>query len=154
MKNFIIFLLVAAVIGAACFYAWPIVKKMGRVKISDINYFEYTYTVGYEKDSNVAYKIECNSNNTCTATVKLKGMAQEDEIVQLVDDHFMTKLEHILIDHNVGDWNGFYKINKRILDGDSFTMKVKMNNNKKIEAHGYMSWTNHYGEAKDEIDKL
>ena len=155
MKRFIGFLLFLTVVVVALVYFYPTINRYFTVQIDDVSYFSFSYTTGLIKDTTVLYKVECNEDGKdCTATIKLRGVAEEDAKKTLVDSNFMRKLRNVLVDHNVGKWNNFYKSNSRTLDGDKFTLDVKMINGKKIQAHGYMKWPNNYGVVKDEFDNL
>jgi hypothetical protein len=57
-----------------------------------------------------------------------------------------------LNEHEVARWNGFDKNNRNVLDGNSFTLSVTMENGKDIHAHGYMKWPKGYQETKAALD--
>ena len=152
MKKFLGSVAIIVCVVGVVVYLLPYVKNLGKVKVDDITYFRYNYTIGYELNSNVSYLITCK--DICTATIKLKGVPEEDAVVKDLDSEFMEQLKRILMNYKVEKWNGFYKVNKHVLDGDSFALEVKMANNKKIEAYGYMKWPDHYGEVREEIDAL
>ena len=155
MRRFIAFLIFLSVVVVGLLYFYPTIKRYFAVQIDDVSYFSFSYTTGLIKDTTVLYKVECNDEGKeCTATVKRRGIAEEDAYKTLVDSNFMRKIRNVLVDHNVGKWNNFYKTNSHRLDGDSFTMDIKMINGETIQAHGYMKWPNNYGIVKDEFDKI
>ena len=57
-----------------------------------------------------------------------------------------------LNEYHVSRWNGFNKSDKYVLDGNSFSLNIRMKNNNTIEASGYMMWPNNYYEVKTYLD--
>lgn len=114
-------------------------------KIS-IKNFEYHYTINNSSNNSVRYKVECNDK--CNITINDRKEKKEYEISK---EH-LKELEEILTKYSVYRWNGYNKVNKKVKDGKSFTLKVTLENNKTIKAHGYMSYPNNYKLVKEEID--
>ena len=114
-------------------------------KIS-IKNFEYHYTINNSSNNSVRYKVECNDK--CNITINDRKEKKEYEISK----EYLKELEEILTKYSVYRWNGYNKVNKKVKDGKSFTLKVTLENNKTIKAHGYMSYPNNYKLVKEEID--
>ena len=114
-------------------------------KISRKN-FEYHYTINNSSNNSVRYKVECNDK--CNITINDRKEKKEYEISK----EYLKELEEILTKYSVYRWNGYNKVNKKVKDGKSFTLKVTLENNKTIKAHGYMSYPNNYKLVKEEID--
>lgn len=121
---------------------------------SEITYFSYGYTTGYgPANSDVFYKLELN-DGVYTAIIKQSGIALEDADEFVVDEAFVENLKKLLVDNNVQKWNGFNKSDSRVCDGSSFTLKIKIQNEDAVEAHGYMKWPKNYHEVKKEIEAM
>ncbi|MEE0265868.1 MAG: hypothetical protein UD936_09610 [Acutalibacteraceae bacterium] len=121
---------------------------------SGITYFSYGYTPGYgPANFDTCYKLELN-NGVYTATIKQSEIAPEDADEFVVDEAFVEKLTKLLADNNVQKWNGFNKSDSRVCDGSSFTLKIKIQNEDAVEAHGYMKWPKNYHEVKKEIEAM
>ena len=114
-------------------------------KIS-IKNFEYHYTINNSSNNSVRYKVECNDK--CNITINDRKEKKEYEISK----EYLKELEEILTKYSVYRWNRYNKVNKKVKDGKSFTLKVTLENNKTIKAHGYMSYPNNYKLVKEEID--
>ena len=152
IKKLLTFIIVVGVIAAVVYYyILPVLNKP--VEVDDISYFSFTYTTGYDVNAYVAYTVECSSEK-CTARVKLNGAEEDEAVIKDVDQEFLDKIKEIIVENHVEKWNGFNKSNKRIMDGNSFTLKVIMKNNQKIDAYGYMKWPNNYGTVSEQFDGL
>ena len=125
-------------------------KKLKKVRITNIKSIEFSYTKGYMINSNVSYKLECG--DYCIATICPYGTAREDVKEFKVDKSVLLEIENILNKYDVISWNGFNKADKNVLDGDSFSINIKMSDGGKIDASGYMMWPEGYKEFVSEID--
>ena len=121
-------------------------------KITDIEYFNFHYTTGYHMNAYVIYNLE-HKNNKYIASIKPNEIPDENAIKKEVDKSFVNNLKKILIKYQVETWNGFKKYDKNVLDGNSFSLNVRMQNSE-IESSGYMKWPKNYTEVKQELDKL
>lgn len=121
-------------------------------KITNIKQFEFYYTEGYEVESNVRYKIDCDY--ICTATIKPYGVSDEEKKVFEVDEDFMNSFIDIMNKYDVLKWDGFKKSDQNVLDGDSFSFYLKTKDNILIESSGYMMWPNNYSSVRKELDTL
>lgn len=127
-------------------------KKLKKVRINNIKSIEFSYTKGYMINSNVSYKLECG--DYCVATICPYGTSCEDAKEFKVDKSVLLEIENILNKYDVISWNGFNKADKNVLDGDSFSINIKMSDGGKIDASGYMMWPKNYREVKEELDKI
>ena len=126
-----------------------VLKK--EVVISDIKHMRFHYTRGYAMNADVSYEINCE-NGKCIAIYKPYGVANDDAMTKSVDSKFLKEIETIFKKYEVSKWNGFNGNNKYVLDGDSFSLYVVMNNDSRIEASGYMKWPKNYGDVRNELD--
>ena len=123
-----------------------------KVEIKNIKSFSFTYTNGYSAYSYTYYYVSCNEK--CLASIKPNDVPEEEKIEVEIQQETIDKLQDILIKYDVAKWNGFNKNDKSVLDGDSFSINIKMDNEKIITAHGYMKWPKNYSSVKKEIDEL
>ena len=121
-------------------------------KIENIDRLRFSYTDGYAINSYASYVLTCDLE--CTATVKPVGVSEEDFLSYNVSSDTIKKIEDLLNDNNVSNWNGFKKSDKYVLDGDSFSFSLHMSNGKSIEASGYMKWPKNYNEVKSRLDSI
>lgn len=130
-----------------------IIKSIKKVEISSIKSFKYFYSNGYAINANTEYTLEYKDNNYIV-TIKPNGVPEEDKKEFEVDKEFASKIEEIFKKYDVGYWNGFDKIDSRVLDGDSFSFSVTFENEDEIYASGYMVWPKNYREVKEELNNL
>lgn len=153
MKRIIIvmgtFLFIVVLVGCFVFFK-DRPKKIN--KIEDIKSFHYSYTVGNYYEASVVYELECKDK--CSLKIKRERVTIEDATIYEVDRELVDELEDILNKYNVGHWNGFDKNNRNVLDGNSFTLSIKMDNNEEVYARGYMKWPKNYQEVKKDIIDL
>lgn len=129
-----------------------LLKRPKKVSITNIKLLEFSYTNGTMINSNVYYKLECNDD--CGATISPYGTAMEDAKEFKVDKGVVLDIENVLNKYDVAIWNGFNKTDKYVLDGDSFSINIKMSDGKTIEASGYMMWPKNYRSVEEELDKI
>ena len=146
IRYLVIFLGVIIIITILIF----LINILKKNKIVNIKEIEFRYTNGNMINSDIYYKIECK--DTCLLRIKQYGNPNEEEYN--VDKCVLNDIENILNKYNVSSWNGFNKSDNNVLDGNSFSIYIKMNDNSKIEASGYMIYPNNYSSVKKELDTL
>lgn len=125
------------------------------IEIKDIYSFNISYSKGYAINANIRYEmIFDKEKNKYIAKIKPYGILEKDKKEFVVDNDKIIELENILKKHYVEKWDGFNKMAKDVLDGDSFYLSVFMNDNNSIHASGYMMWPDGYGEFILDIDEF
>jgi len=154
MKSKYIIIIISLVIVFLIVIALLCTKLLNKkIELKNIKYFSFSYSNGYAINSNIIYTLK-KENNKLFVSIKPYGIDDEEKLETAVDSSFLSDLENVLNKYNVGSWNGFNKNNKYVLDGDSFSLSVNLENDKSISAHGYMEWPNNYNSVKEELDKL
>lgn len=153
MKSKYIIIIISLVIVFLIVIALLCTKLLKKIEIKNIKSFSFSYTNGYAVNSNIIYTLK-KENNKLFVSIKPYGIDDEEKLETTVDSRFLSDLENILNKYNVGSWNSFNKNNKYVLDGDSFSLSVNLENGKSISAHGYMEWPNNYNSVQEELDKL
>ena len=148
-KVFLIFVLIGVVIILFAF----LFGRAKPVEIGALQSFRYDYNQGYMANSNVWYTLELK-DGVYTAGVKPHNVPPEEEQSFAVDQSFARELEQILVDHEVGAWNGFDKVDKRVLDGNGFSLYITMTDGTSVDAHGYMRWPKNYTDVKAAVEAL
>ena len=123
-----------------------------KIVINKFSYFHFSYSTGYAINSQVIYEIKCDDK--CIATIKPDGVDEENSTKVELNDNDINKLISILKKYKVNKWNGFKKFNKHVMDGNSFSLYMKMNNDDYISAIGYMKWPKNYNDVKSELDSF
>ncbi len=119
--------------------------------ISNMKSFYFTYTNGYAMNSYTRYEIK-KEDDKYVASIKQDGKSEEETVKVNLSESSLKELEDILNKYNVSDWDGFNKTDKDVLDGDSFSCSIGMENGKGISASGYMKWPKNYKEVVSELD--
>ncbi len=119
-------------------------------KITSISHFSFYYSQGYSINSDIRYYLDCD--NKCIAKIKPYGM--NEETIKEVDDSFVESLITILNNYEVIKWDGFDRVAKDVLDGDSFSLYLESKDSIKIHSSGYMLWPENYREVREELNKL
>ena len=129
-----------------------VLNKHKKINITNIKSISFSYNNGYALNSDVLYKIECSDK--CITTIVPYGTSRDDQKEFIVDKSVLEDIEKVLNKYNVEKWNGFNKVDKNVLDGNSFSIYIKMSDGSKVEASGYMMWPNNYSNVKEELDKI
>ena len=128
-------------------------KNKSNNNISNIKHFSFSYTVGYAMNARVRYEIDYDNNDYKTSIIP-NGIPDEDKLEVKIDKEVIDRIEQVLNKYNISKWNGFDKVDKNVLDGDSFSLYLRMQNDKTIEASGYMKWPEDYGKVRSELDSI
>ena len=153
MKFLIIFLIIFLITILLIIFLKPNNKKQEKIKeIKDIDSFSFYYSNGYAINSDIRYKIECDTE--CIATIKPYGISEEDQKIVEVSSNIIDKLLDIFNEYEIIKWDGFDRYAKDVLDGDSFSFYLKTKDGIKINASGYMLWPDNYRLVRDKIDNI
>jgi len=128
-------------------------KLLKKIEIKNTKSFSFSYTTGYTINSSVVYTLN-KDRDKITVSIKPDGISEEEKLETIVDSSFLSDLENILNEYNVGSWNGFDKNDKYVLDGNSFSLSIRMEDDKSVSAHGYMRWPNNYANVKEKLNNL
>ena len=121
------------------------------VVIKDISYFSLLVTEGIAVNDNYHYQLYFE-NEKIIASYKPYG--KNETITVEVEKEILSRLEDILNRDQVRKWKGYYKNNRSVLDGGSFSFQIRYLENKEIYAHGYMKYPKNYKEVVHEIREL
>ena len=133
-------------------------RKKAAIKEEDLDVekiksFYITYSNGYAMNSYTRYELRLEDGKYL-AEIKPYGVSEEDLLEIEVDKSVIDKIAEVLKKYEVNKWNGFDKTDQGVLDGDSFSLSVGLEDNKSISAHGYMMWPEHYRDVVSEISSI
>jgi len=152
MKKTIIAILIAVVILAGGFLIYQHFGK--RVNInSEVVYFSHK-TSGSRAGYTRYLVVEKRNGKVYVKTLPDGEGFEEDLVEREVSEECLRELTQYLKDHKVGKWAGFEKYNKNVLDGTSWSLDIRLENDKEIEANGYMSYPKNYREIINGIYEL
>ena len=121
-------------------------KKIPPSEIRGIERFFYTESNGSDFDMRTVYELDY-ADGYYTAVIKPAGVKEEKSRTVNVDGAYADRLEAILREYGVAEWNGFDEMDSDIMDGIGFTLDVKLADGSGIDAVGYMKWPPKYDEA-------
>lgn len=153
MKRKILIIIILVILIAAAVGVYWISSRPKSIKIQNMKWFNFCYSVSWMANGNVDYTLEAKDGKY-TASIKPDGIAPEDAEYFQVDESFVQKLEKLLNDNEVGKWNGFSKSDKNVLDGNTFSLSINMMDGTYIHASGYMRWPKNYSAVKEGIEAL
>ena len=123
------------------------------MEIKELESFAFSYTTGNAMDASVSYELRLD-DGVYTAVIKDDGVPLEEADIIETDQAFADRLAAFLHENKVERWNGFKKVNWRVLDGKSFSLALSTKDGKSLSAHGYMRWPKQYKEVKAGIENL
>lgn len=127
-------------------------KKKPLKKIENIKYFSFGYSTGDYANANVSYSVECKDK--CIATIKPNEVADKDATIVEINSEKIKELEDILNKWEIVKWDNFHKSDSNVLDGDGFSLNVRMEDKTSINASGYMMWPKNYANVSGELDSF
>ena len=104
-------------------------------------------------DANTIYDIE-KKDDKYFVTIKPHLIPEEKSQTVEIDKKTINRIIELLNKNEVYKWDGFNKSDKYVLDGDSFSFWLYMDNGKEIHASGYMKWPKNYGNVRDELTNI
>lgn len=145
----ILIILIILLVGVICMFIFGQKKK----EITSITKLHLSYSNGYMMDANTIYDID-KKDDKYFVTIKPHLIPEEESQTVEIDKKTINKIIEILNKNKVYKWNGFKKSDKYVLDGDSFSFWLYMDDGSDIHASGYMMWPDNYGTVKLELDNI
>ena len=125
-----------------------------KVEIKNTKSFSFSYSVGYYMNASYSYQLELTKDSKYIISYKPTGFAEEDRFYKEVSKNTVEELEQILIKHDISRWDGFHKVDKRVLDGNDFSLNYYTENRENISASGYMKYPDGYKDFQNDIVKF
>ena len=113
--------------------------------ITDFSYHYGSYFGGYYD-----YDLVLQDDNTVLFTA-IGGNGIELGITKEVDPAILEELSSVINDNHLEKWDGFSKSDSSILDGYSFSLIVKYDDERTLTASGYMSYPENYRKVHDSL---
>ena len=147
-KVLFIILIILLVIGVIVMFR---IKKPKNIET--IKYLNFGYSTGTMVNSYVSYNIEYKDGEY-KVSIKPNMVSDEDKKITVMTKKDVERIIEILNKYEVYKWDGFKKSDPYVLDGDSFNLSVRYNDDKSISASGYMMWPKNYREVQGELDSI
>lgn len=109
----------------------------------------FTYSYGNYTKEYCDYSIISDNK---TVTYRAHGKKEYSiNIDKEIDYSYMDKLDNLIKENNITDWDGFDKYAKDIEDGNSFSIQIGYDNGDNYYANGYMIFPDNYNEVHEKI---
>lgn len=144
------------IFGSIILIGIVILSSVNFIAVGDIKglrIFHYSTVDGMAIWDGVDYSIDYEKGKYI-AKIKNNGESSDNAKKVEISKDKVKKLEDILNKYKVGNWNGFRGNNKDVLDGSSFNLYIKLEDNTTIDASGYMKWPKNYREVREELDSF
>lgn len=102
----------------------------------------YNWTIKREDDGSARFKLEDHMRRDYS------------DLSDTVSAEFMDSLENICRKHSVYKWDGYNKYDRRICDGRGFSLYIKYEDGRSVNAHGMNKFPSGYHEFKDDLEAL
>ncbi|MBO4855256.1 hypothetical protein J5500_02515 [Candidatus Saccharibacteria bacterium] len=113
----------------------------------------FSYSHGSGMGGYVDYTLK-KQDNLALYSAKCMGCMNNFDVNKTIDSSYLGKIADIVKKYEMGKWDGFNESDDGILDGSGFTLKIEYDDERKIEAHGYMKYPSNYREATEELTNL
>ncbi len=123
------------------------------VTMSAIEGFSFSYSSGSYMNSGSSYNAT-RTDEGVEVVVRQDGYDIDDVPVIITDDSILDQIAEILDKNHVDQWNGYSLTAKDVMDGDSFSLYVTMDNGEILRASGYEAWPEGYANVRGELDAL
>lgn len=150
IKPIIIGIIILLVIYIAVVIISVFFKK--EKKIEKITCLRFTYSTGYHINAYVIYEINI-VDGKYIASVKPTDLDDELKKDYELSKEDVKEIMNKLNEYNVLDWNGFRKVDKNVLDGNSFSIFLRNGDEELVSASGYMMWPKNYREVRNYLDE-
>ncbi len=151
MKRISRLALLIALLLLACVFAGC--AKTKPKEIRGILRLRFTYSTGMRITDQVVYTLE-KTGEGYTATVKPQGVDPQEPLSVPVDESFVAQVEELLRNNRVEKWYNYNKRSRSIMDGIGFTLYIKMEGDKEVDAVGYMNWPEGYSKVEGGLNTL
>lgn len=112
---------------------------------------KFTYSVsGMHESYTATFETAPNGGTHVTAELAY-GVYHMDEVLQ---QDYMTFLSRLATDYRMDKWNGFDKVDNRILDGSMFSLEITLSDGKTIYAHGSNAYPKNFSEPMNQVEDL
>ena len=119
-------------------------KRIFNGQITSFEYSFGSYDEGYK-----GYKIY--SENDTTYFYKSGTDIEEMEGDIEIDNSVLTDISNLVKENNLNEWNGFNKRHPEILNGYSFGITTKYNDEKELKVYGYEEYPINYQDIHKKI---
>lgn len=129
-----------------------VVEELRKTGIKELRSLSFS-TSGSIINSGVCYELT-SDDGQYAVKIKLDGQSNGEAKKYLISDEKVKELIKLFNQYAVWEWNGFEEHHPDVMDGSSFYFSLNVQDNKKIEARGYMMYPENYGEVIQKMIRI
>ena len=129
-----------------------VVEELRKTGIKELSSLSFS-TSGSRINSGVYYELT-SDDGQYAVKIKLDGEPYEEAKTYSISNEQVKELIDLFNEYEVWRWNGFNEHHPDVMDGSSFYFSLNVQDDKKIEARGYMMYPQNYGEVIQEMIRI
>ena len=129
-----------------------VVEELRKTGIKELSSLSFS-TSGSRINSGVCYELT-SDDGQYAVKIKLDGQSNGEAKKYLISDEKVKELIKLFNQYEVWEWNGFEEHHPDVMDGSSFYFSLTVQDDKKIEARGYMMYPENYGEVIQKMIRI
>lgn len=129
-----------------------VVEELRKTGIKELRSLSFS-TSGSRINSGVCYELT-SDDGQYAVKIKLDGQSNGEAKKYLISDEKVKELIKLFNQYAVWEWNGFEEHHPDVMDGSSFYFSLTVQDDKKLEARGYMMYPENYGEVIQEMIRI
>ena len=120
------------------------------------NITSFSFSRSYGLGGAVGYTITLKDGKKSSLKYEYYGYDsnEDNNFEKDIDAKYLDELADIIKEKKVVKWDGFDESKDGVLDGSGFSLKVKYDDGKEINAYGYMKYPDNYQEVMESFDKV
>ena len=123
------------------------------VEIKNTTMFNYSYSVGCYMNGN--YRMGYNlTDNKYIAYYKGDGIPDEEKFTKEISKDKVLEFEKIFTELNISKWDGFRESDPNVMDGNDFSVTIRMDDKKSISASGYEIYPDNYSDFRGKVSSI
>lgn len=129
-----------------------VVEELRNSGIRELRSLSFS-TSGSIINSGVCYELT-SDDGKYAVKIKLDGQSNGEAKKYLISDEKVKELIKLFNQYEVWEWNGFEEHHPDVMDGSSFYFSLTVQDDKKLEARGYMMYPENYGEVIQKMIRI
>ena len=129
-----------------------VVEELRKTGIKELRSLSFS-TSGSIINSGVCYELT-SDDGKYAVKIKLDGQSNGEAKKYLISNEKVKELIKLFNQYEVWEWNGFEQHHPGVMDGSSFYFSLTVQDDKKLEARGYMMYPQNYGEVIQKMIRI
>lgn len=105
-------------------------------------------------DGSYTARVKTLDDGRIVVTYDIFGYQDLDEFPVYADETLLKDLEAVYLEQNIARWNGFDKVDQRVLDGGGFGLNMAFVDGKELSAHGSNVYPDGFGAFQKRVESI